>query len=200
MLEWRIGSVRCRLSLLFPLMLTALLLWQPEGLSISCVLASCVHEGGHLLAMVTLGCPPDACVLSAFGMRIEADRRRLLGYGRSLAIAAAGPAINLVAAGLLWVVGVTRIAAVHLVLAVFNLLPAAALDGGQMLEMLLCLIGAEKHAARLRTALSALVLLPLATGAVYLALSGGNPTLLVVSGYLTCLVFFHPEQKNEKTS
>ena len=48
MLEWRIGGVRCRLSLLFPALITALLLWQPDGLAVSCLLASLIHEGGDV--------------------------------------------------------------------------------------------------------------------------------------------------------
>ncbi len=192
MFEWRIGGIRCRLSLLFPAMLTALLLYQPDGLSVGCVLASCIHEGGHLLAMTLLGCPPDGCTLGAFGVRLEARRRHLLGYGRSLCIAAAGPLANGVAAAFLWH-SRPQTAAVHLSLAALNLLPARALDGGQIVELCLCMTGGERYAPRILTVLSAVVLLPLAALALYVALSGGNPTLLVVSGYLALLVFFHPE-------
>ena len=71
MLEWRLGGVRCRLSLLFPALVTALLLWQPDGLAVTCLLASLIHEGGHLLAMLSVGVPPQRCTLGAFGMRID---------------------------------------------------------------------------------------------------------------------------------
>ncbi|MBQ8753177.1 MAG: hypothetical protein IJZ13_08755, partial [Clostridia bacterium] len=69
MLEARFGGVHFRLSLLFPALITALLLWKPDGLAVSCVVASAVHEGGHLLAMLGLGYPPRACTLGAFGIR-----------------------------------------------------------------------------------------------------------------------------------
>ena len=52
-----------------------------------------------------------------------------------------------------------------------------------------------KQWRRLLAALLAALLicgLPLAALAGYLALSGGNITLLLVGGYLTALVFFHP--------
>lgn len=42
MLEWRLGGIQLRISLLFPALLTALLFLQPEGVAVSCVLAS-VH-------------------------------------------------------------------------------------------------------------------------------------------------------------
>ncbi len=96
------------------------------------------------------------------------------------------------AAALLWY-SRPQTAVVHLSLATLNLLPARALDGGQILELCLCMTGWERHAPRILTALSAVVLLPLAVLALYVALSGGNPSLLVVSGYLALLVFFHPE-------
>lgn len=189
-LEGRLGAVRWRVSLLFPALVTVLLLCQPEGLALSCLLASLIHEGGHLLAMLLAGCPPESCTVGAFGARIVTDGRRMPGYGRQIAISLAGPGINLLAAAGLWAAGCPRAAAVHGVLGVFNLLPAAALDGGQVLRCLLCLRVAPERAERVLRAVSAAVLLPLAAGALYLVLSGrGNGSLLIVCLYLTGLVF-----------
>ncbi len=194
MLEGRVAGVRCRVSLLFPALLTGLLLAQADSLAVSCVLASVMHEGGHLLAMLALGCPPRVCTLGAFGMRIEMDAARLVGYHRNILISFAGPLVNLVATPLLGACGCVPAAVVHLTLAVFNLLPAAALDGGQILRCLFCLLGKEARADQWLRVLSATVLLPLAVWSFWLFLSGcGNGTLLIVSGYLTALIFFHPQ-------
>ena len=194
MLEGHIAGVRCRVSLLFPALLAGLLLAQTDSLAVSCVLASAMHEGGHLLAMLALGCPPQACTLGAFGMRIEMSAERMVGYRRNILISFAGPMVNLLAAPLLWLSGCGRAAAVHLTLAIFNLLPAAALDGGQILRCVFCLVGKETKADRWLRMLSAAVLLPLAVLAFWLFLSGwGNVTLLIVSGYLTALIFLHPQ-------
>lgn len=193
MLEGYIAGVRCRVSLLFPALLTGLLLAQTDSLAVSCVLASAMHEGGHLFAMLALGCPPQVCTLGAFGMRIEMGREQMVGYRRNLLISFAGPTVNLLAAPLLWVCGCELAAVVHLTLAVFNLLPAAALDGGQILRCVFCLAGKEEKADRWLRALSAAVLLPLVVAAFWLFLSGqGNVTMLIVSGYLTALIFLHP--------
>ncbi|MBQ8683250.1 MAG: hypothetical protein IJ518_01890 [Clostridia bacterium] len=198
MLERRLWGVRCRLSLLFPALITALLLWQPDGLAVSCVVASVVHEGGHLLAMLLLGYPPESCTVGAFGMRIRLGRR-LPGYGHNMLISFAGPAANLLSAGLLLLADTPTAAAVHLVLAGFNLLPASALDGGELLRCGLCLLGFETLAKPLLRLTSALVLLPLAAGSFWLFLRGwGNGTLLIVSAYLVLLVFL--SDKNEKNS
>ncbi len=199
MLEGRLCGVRCRVSLLFPALLTGLLLAQEESLAVICLLASGMHECGHLLAMLALGCPPQLCTLGAFGMRLEMGGERLVGYRRNLIISLAGPAVNAGAATVLWLLGGRQAAVVHGLLAALNLLPAAALDGGQVVRCLICLAGREGRAECWLRALSAVVLLPLAGGAFWLALSGrGNATLLIVSGYLAALIFLHGE--NEKST
>lgn len=197
MLEWRLGRVRCRLSLLFPALVTALLLWQPDGLAVSCLLASLVHEGGHLLAMVAVGVPPRACTLGAFGMRIELGDA-LMGYRRNLLISVAGPLANGLAASVLLMWGCPTAAAVHLLLAALNLLPAAALDGGEVLRCGLCLLGFGSLVSMVLRLSSALTLLPLAAASFWLFFRGDNPTLLIVSAYLAALVFF--SEKCEKTT
>ncbi len=192
MLEGHIVGVRCRVSLLFPALLTGLLLAQTDSLAVSCAIASAMHEAGHLLAMVALGCPPRVCTLGAFGMRIEMGAEQLVGSRRNMLVSLAGPMVNLVAAPLLWLCGCASAAMVHLILAALNLLPAAALDGGQILRCLFCLAGKQEKAERWLRILSAVVLLPLATAAFWLFLSGtGNATLLIVSGYLITLIFLH---------
>ncbi len=192
MFEWTVRGVRCRLSILFPALLTALLCYQPSGMAITCVIASAMHECGHLLMMLLRGCPPSCCTLGAFGMRIEMGATRTVGYGDNILISAAGPAVNLLCAIFFCALGNAAVATVHLVQCGFNLLPAEALDGGQICRCVCCRYGGERVADRLLLGLSVAVLIPLATAAVYLALSGGNLSLLIVVGYLTLLVFWHP--------
>lgn len=197
MLEWRVAGVRCRLSLLFPALIAALLLWRPDGLAVSCLLASFVHECGHLLAMLLLGVSPHQCTLGAFGMRIDV-KNALVGYARNLVISLSGPLANALTAAALFVVRCPDAAVVHLALAAFNLLPAAALDGGELLRYGVCLLGMESVADSLLRFTSALVLLPLAAVSIWLFIKGENPTLLIVSAYLAVLLIF--SEKNEKSS
>lgn len=197
MLEWRVGGIRCRLSLLFPALVTVLLLRQPDGLAISCLLASLIHEGGHLVAMVAVGVPPHRCTIGAFGVRLDLDNS-LVGYGKNLWICLAGPLANGVAAVLLFLWRNTEVAVVHLVLAGLNLLPAASLDGGELLRCCAGLMGLGALADTALRFVSAMVLLPLATLSFWLYINESNATLLIVSAYLVTLVFF--SEKNEKTS
>lgn len=197
MFEWRLWGIRCRVSLLFPALVTALLLRRPDGLAVSCLLASLVHEGGHLTAMLAVGVPPQNCTLGAFGMRIELGDA-LVGYGRNLLISLAGPLANGLAAALLFLWGSPVTATVHLVLAMLNLLPAAALDGGEVLKCGLGLLGLEPLTGSVLRFSSAMVLLPLAAVSTWLFLKEKNITLFIVSGYLVALVFF--SDKCEKNS
>lgn len=193
MFEFTVRGVRCRLSILFPALLAALLFYQPSGMAVVCVTACVMHECGHLLAMMLLDCPPSCCTLGAFGMRIEMGQARTVGYGRNVLISLAGPAVNLVCVAVFWALGRESVAAVHLVQCLFNLLPAAALDGGQILRCLCCRWMEERVADGVVFALSITVLIPLATAAVYMVLTGGNVSLLIVVGYLALLVFWHPQ-------
>lgn len=197
MLECRLWGMRCRLSLLFPALITALLLWQPKGPAVACLLASLIHETGHLAAMVALGIPPQHCTLGAFGIRIDL-RNAVIGYGKNFCVAVAGPLMNGVAAVLLMALRAPMAAMVHIVIAVLNLLPAAALDGGEMLRCVLGGMGLEAYGGRILCITSAVVLMPLAAGSMYLFFQSGNPTLAIVSGYLAALVFF--SDKCEKSS
>ena len=183
MLEWRVGGIQCRLSLLFPALMTALLLWQPDGLAVSCLIASLVHEGGHLLAMLLLGVPPQKCTLGAFGIRIDL-RNALVGYGRNVIISLAGPMANGLAAAILFAVRSPNAAVVHLGLAALNLLPASALDGGELLCCGVSLLGMEMLTESILRFTSALVLLPLAATSIWIFIRSSNPTLLIVSVYL----------------
>lgn len=198
MLEWRIEGIRCRLSLLFPALLTVLLFCQPEGTALVCVLASVVHEGGHLLAMLAVGLPPEDCTLGAFGMRMRLGTR-LPGYGKNMLISAAGPATNGVAALILYLLARPSATAVHLLLAALNLLPASGLDGGELLRCGLCRLGWQGAVGPVLRVTSALTLIPLALAGVWLFWQGqGNVTLPIVSAYLLALVFF--SDKIEKNS
>ncbi len=198
MLEWRFGDIRVRLSLLFPALIATLLLLQPNSLALTCLLASLIHEGGHLLAMAVLGVRPEECLIGAFGVRIRLSRN-LTSYGKNLWISLAGPLANGIAFCVLMCLEHSDSGVVHLILAIFNLLPAATLDGGEILRCVLSMMGLETLVPAVLRFISVLILLPLASVSFWLFLQrSGNFTLLIVSIYLAALVIF--SEKYEKTS
>ncbi len=102
-----------------------------------------VHELGHALVARRLGVHVSGIELSFFG-----GAAKMVQMPRSadheIAIAAAGPAVSLMLAGLGLGLGVAahsvflaRIGWINLVIAGFNLIPALPMDGGRILRALL---------------------------------------------------------------
>ena len=107
-----------------------------------------LHEIGHALVARRAGLGVDGITLSWMGgvTRIEGEAA---GPGAEMVIAGVGPAVSLAVGGAVWLVrlavgavGAGRLtlsalawlAAINVVLAVFNMLPAAPLDGGRVLH------------------------------------------------------------------
>jgi Zn-dependent protease len=110
------------------------------GLAFGSVL---LHELGHALVARRLGVHVSGIELSFFG-----GAAKMVQMPRSadheIAIAAAGPAVSLMLAGLGFGLGVAghswlllAIGQVNLVIALFNLIPALPMDGGRILRALL---------------------------------------------------------------
>lgn len=114
------------------------------GYALVLLVAVLVHEGSHALAARSFGIAVHRVVADFLGGHTAFDARGLTA-GRSASIAAAGPLANLTLAGLAWTAGglvtgevlellLAGVAWINLLLAIFNLLPALPLDGGQLLE------------------------------------------------------------------
>ncbi|MDR2753953.1 MAG: hypothetical protein LBB50_06570 [Oscillospiraceae bacterium] len=97
-----------------------------------------LHELGHLGAMALCGTRPAKICLTAAGVRIDRPVGLSLRFAHEIAIAAAGPAINLLLAGLFALLRLWDCMYINLGFALLNLLPVRALDGGRMLYFGLC--------------------------------------------------------------
>ncbi len=198
MLEWHAFGVHWRVSLLFPAMLTALLLWKPDSMAIPCVLASLIHEGGHLLAMMLVGVPPQDFFLGIFGAQMHIGNGSV-GYRQNILISLSGPLVNLLSAIILLLCQCHVAVAVHMLLAGVNLLPAMGLDGGEILRNCMLLLGFDRKVLFIMRMASVLTLLPIAVVGFYILFFGvGNGSLLILCAYLVILIF--SAEKNEKTS
>jgi Zn-dependent protease len=109
-----------------------------------------LHEVGHAVVARRVGLQVDGITLSWMGgvTRIEGDAQ---SPAAELGIAGVGPLVSAAVGGVLWLVRILVIdghggrlaisalgwlAVINVVLAVFNLLPAAPLDGGRVLHSL----------------------------------------------------------------
>lgn len=103
------------------------------SLALPFLLAAAVHEAGHLLALRLLRIPVKQIELRASGAVIRSE---LCGAPREAWAAAAGPAANLLLAGLfyrLW----PMLSFCGAMLCCYNLLPVSSLDGGLICRLLL---------------------------------------------------------------
>ena len=193
-MNFTIGACRITFSLFFFALVAVLLLFDSSGMVAAGLAAAALHEVSHLGAMYAFGCMPERINFNMFGIDIVRTSRPDHGYQRDAAVSLAGPAANLLAAGLFSVLPWPM--AQNLVLAdwtlfLFNILPIEPLDGGQALYALLCIRWEPDTAAQTVEIISFLVLLPLsAAGFWVLFRSPGNFTLLMVCCYLMFLLLF----------
>lgn len=162
---------------------------ETELLVISC--AACVHEAGHLLAILLCGGKVSGVRIGLTGAVMQYDIASMAGYGKDALIAAAGPAAGFAAAMVARLLpyseALTLFTGLCLVLSCFNLLPVLPLDGGRILRALLALFFDERTAERgVRAAGDVTTLAIVACGA--LAASIAHFELSVVLAYTLILL------------
>lgn len=170
--------------------LLAVFVWlsSPEVLG-AVLLAALCHELGHYAALRRRGGWVRAVRISALGAEMQVAGR--MSYGGELLAAAAGPAVNLVLAAALGLLGrwwepLYLFAGAQLVLGAFNLLPALPLDGGRILWLALAWLTEPYTAQRVLSAVSLAVSLALLLGGGWFIWRlGGSPFLLVGAVGLT---------------
>ncbi len=190
MLEWTLGGIRWRLSLLFPTIWIVLLSVDTTGMTALCLAASMIHELGHGIAMFCFHDRPCCVTCGVFGIRIERHPTQRLSYGAQGIIALAGPLTNAFGAAVFAVCGFASAATIHTLLAILHALPVLSLDGGEALYACLCHHLPEPRAEQVLLWCSVVTVFPLAAIGWYLLLADGhNFTLLLLSVYLILRMF-----------
>ena len=180
------------------LLTVALLFWLDEGVGLLgwSVLACAAHELGHLLVGAALGGRPRWLSLSAVGLELKLEYPAGLSYGRELAVALAGPAVNLIMGLICARAGNYLLAGVSFGLGLFNLLPILPLDGGRIVWCAMsALFGAQAGERVADRAAGLLVGLLAGTGAA-VAAAYANFTLLLVAAWLFGLTLLRKREKN----
>lgn len=187
MLRWR----RVTISGGFLLLAAALYYLDGQGVVPWALLACLCHELGHYVAIRAFGGRVAQLRLTCAGAEMALSARRPLSRAGQLCTALAGPGTNLalaaLSARLAGPVGESAylFAGLNLALALFNLLPAAQLDGGRALAVLLSLVLPEDRAERGMRVLSLGLGLALTAAGAALALrAGGSLTLLITALWL----------------
>jgi Zn-dependent protease len=171
------------LSVLFYLDRQGILPWLIPG----CM----VHEAAHWAALRWAGGDVDTLRMSLSGVSMELRRPGMLSYPKELAATLAGPAANLLFMLLAALVGrwVTApalylISGLNLGLALWNLLPAAPLDGGRALHLFLSWLISPGFADRLLQVTTFVTALLMIAFGGYAIGHGGGFTLLTTGLWL----------------
>lgn len=170
--------------------LALLYYWDREGIVGWALLGCLLHEAGHWCAIRALGGQVARLRFSCAGAEIRLSTAHPLPPWGMIPAALAGPAVNLLLAwgsALLARNGLGErlyfFAGLNLGLGLFNLLPAAWLDGGRALACLLTQLGWEEMGERLTTLCSDVVAaLLLGAGLLLLWESGGRNFTLLMAG------------------
>ena len=137
-MRFKLFGTEFYISFLFSAVITAMLAFDRTGFALPLIFAVVMHEGGHLLVMWILDCPPKRVRLVPAAVEITAA----FGCSRKkeIAVALAGPAVNLVLFFTLWFnflayknEPVLVCALINLLICAFNMLPVTGLDGGTVL-------------------------------------------------------------------
>lgn len=132
--SFRLLGVRFRVSFWFAALLSLYTLVFEDSLRV--LLAVVLHECGHGLAIYLCGSSIETVSLRLTDIRMTSD---LVGLSRSrrILIAFAGPSANILGSVISLLYDDTVFFSVNLVVGLFQLLPAAGSDGGEILHLLL---------------------------------------------------------------
>ena len=172
-------------SPLTPLILALFVALSTPVLLSALLLAAALHELGHLAALRHFGGRISHLTVSPFGAELTIADSARLSYGAEMIATLAGPAVNLLLAvglGLLgsrWELAYV-FAGAQLVLGLFNLIPARPLDGGRLLWLLTAWFTEPYTADRVTFAVTVICAAALlAGGTAVLLRTGRSPFLLL---------------------
>lgn len=162
----------------FILLLSFLFLADDEGMLCPLLLAASLHEFGHYIMMRICGGQLVKVTLSAVGG--EMRYRMADGRWKRCAVAASGPALNLLLAYWASSQHIYLFAGANLLLGLFNLLPVRPLDGGTIVQ--LCF--AHGRGIRFAQGISLLCAAVLMLFGVWFYRNGGGIWLFVIASFL----------------
>lgn len=152
-----------------------------------------LHESAHAVVASALGVKVRSLEVMPFGCTANIESFAVVSGGREIAMAAAGPAINILAAAAVFVFGKMQpmgdfsqsLFRSNVTLAAINLIPALPLDGGRILSALLSLAMPPLRAVKATSVLGMVAATLLVGLGVYMVMIGKpNPTMLLMGGFM----------------
>lgn len=143
-MKFKAFGVECEIKFLFVALIAFVSAVDTTLNILLTLIASLLHECGHLAAMMFMRNPPQKVVFELGGINIINQSKTCFSLNEEIIIALSGPFINLILIFLSCFVytflkneKLLTFASVNIILMVFNLLPIKSLDGGRALFFLL---------------------------------------------------------------
>ena len=190
MLNIKIFGIKIRISYLFLLAVTLLLLTDRTGLMTASLLAIIIHESAHLSAIKILKIKCDSVDFMYSTVRINSDIN--ISYKSSLVVSLSGPIINFLLSPLAFAENeyIKYLGISSLIIGVFNIIPAKGLDGGDALYHLLKALKV-KNTDFVYSLISYFSIgIIIFFGGVLILYMRSNPSLLIVGVYLLIMSFY----------
>ena len=196
-MRFSVRGVSVKIDFLFAACVTFLMSFNINDEIRYAILFSLLHEAGHLLAIVLCGEKPDTVRFGIFGMTIIRKNDITQDYKKEFITAVSGHRMNfflLFVFVLLYAFDSKDIflemAAINLIIGLFNIMPVFSLDGGRALESLLLERLPSDKSEKIITAVSVVFLVPMNFFGFYILIkSGYNFTFLAISIYLSVMLF-----------
>lgn len=188
-MKLRFFDIEVKISYLFLIMLTFIILLDRTSISIYVILAMFIHECGHLLAMILLKVKISSIEL--FSSTVKITHKRFLPAKMNFFISISGPLLNLIFSLFYFSenISLKYFALCNMIIGGFNLLPIKNLDGGDALYFLLKNIKKFKINLIINIISYFTLILIIALGVILSIMANGNITLLLASIYLFILMF-----------
>lgn len=141
-LSFKVFGVRIEVSFLLISMLALFSYFDESGIFLAAFFSCLLHECGHIITTIFLKIPIKELAFKPFGIRMRLKTSiELVGVKDKIIILLGGCAVNFICFFLFWVLcgRISDYALIHLITALFNLLPSGTLDGGRILYQVLLL-------------------------------------------------------------
>ncbi len=187
-----LGGLKVFFSYPFFAVLTFALMFDADGKKSLCILASAIHELGHIVAMKVLYDGDIRISLSLFDFCIASDNDIKHTYTNDIIVSLMGPAVNFLLFAIFRLFGICdTFAYANLLLGVFNTLPLASFDGGRVLCCVLSKKFDLEKSLKICNIIAGIFLVPLFMIGIYVWKSTGyNYSILLICVYLILLMFF----------
>lgn len=195
MIEFSFKGVAIRVKFMFLSIITLFLIMDKTGIATFTLLASLIHELGHVIVLILIDHKPKELIFEIVGIKLV-QPNKTISYIKEILVLLAGPMANIIMFLLLNYIFsdiyfLNVFSFTHLFIGLFNLLPIGGLDGGKILNLLFKLKFNDIFANIVAKTISIMIIIPVIFISLYLFIFKHNFSLMTTSIYLLFMVIFN---------